>query len=431
MRWSRYLTDWRVALVASLAVVLLATPFVGWSGIAYGCVAGVLSWGSGLLARRKLGRESSGEGESPPENTPPGAVAAKPVEPPPPSFDTSDVGSLVEEMIYQSRYALLLRRQLISNLTRDQLERTKQALADGMAFLPEGDVVLQTADTIDGSGELEDGPGIAARGTVVHVGQVFVDRHQVTNRQYQQFVAAGGYEQMAIWQPEIWAGVLDFVDRTGCPGPRFWTDGNSPTGKEDHPVVGICWYEAAAYARWVGKRLLTDAEWVKAACWPVALGQNSHVQRRYPWGDAMDYEKANLWASGRSGTVSVQEFSDGVSVGGCYQFVGNVWEWTATNFTGANTTYGKLTLPVPMKSVRGGAFDTYFDNQATCQFQTGESLLARKHNVGFRLAVNAADLMLEPEAQPVPLQEPEPDHSAELTTPELTSAPVEAEEIHG
>ena len=54
--------------------------------------------------------------------------------------------------------------------------------------------------------------------------------------------------------------------------------------------------------------------------------------------------------------------------------------------------YPALALPVPMKSIRGGAFDTYFESQATCQFQSGENPLSRKHNIGFRLALGACDL---------------------------------------
>ena len=69
---------------------------------------------------------------------------------------------------------------------------------------------------------------------------------------------------------------------------------------------------------------------------------------------------------------------------------GNVWEWTSCGF-GRPDDYS-LTLAVPMKSIRGGAFDTYFENHATCNFQSGENPLGRKHNIGFRLAVGACDI---------------------------------------
>ena len=137
---------------------------------------------------------------------------------------------------------------------------------------------------------------------------------------------------MAIWDQEIWPAVLDFVDQTGHPGPRFWHNGRYPRGEDNHPVVGVSWYEAAAYARWVGKRLPTDAEWVKAGSWPVALAGHPLLQRRYPWGEAMDRGRANLWGSGPGRTVSVDQFPGGVSVGGVQQLIGNVWEWTADAF---------------------------------------------------------------------------------------------------
>ena len=82
--------------------------------------------------------------------------------------------------------------------------------------------------------------------------------------------------------------------------------------KKDHPVVGVSWYEAAAYARWAGKRLPTDAEWVKAGSWPASSRRRPRrSQRRYPWGDAMDRSRANLWGSGPKGTVPVTAFADG------------------------------------------------------------------------------------------------------------------------
>jgi iron(II)-dependent oxidoreductase len=108
----------------------------------------------------------------------------------------------------------------------------------------------------------------------------------------------------------------------------------------------------------------------------------------------MDIDRANLWGAGRADTVPVEEFAQGVSVGGIYQLIGNVWEWTRSDFRPLHFTDGHLITETPMKSIRGGAFDTYFDNQATCQFQSGEAAVARKRNIGFRCAIGVCDLML-------------------------------------
>ena len=201
---------------------------------------------------------------------------------------------------------------------------------------------------------------------------------------------------MAIWDPIVWPAVLDFLDATGQPGPRYWRDGRCPVGKENHPVVGICWYEAAAYARWIGKRLPSDAEWVKGACWPVHLGPTARLQRRFPWGNAMDRNRTNLWGSGPGTTTPVDDHAAGVSVGGVYQFIGNVWEWTTDDFHFAGDASIDPRDPHSasvMKTLRGGAFDTYFDHQATCQFASGDVPLARRHNVGFRCALGLCDLV--------------------------------------
>jgi iron(II)-dependent oxidoreductase len=198
---------------------------------------------------------------------------------------------------------------------------------------------------------------------------------------------------MAIRDPEVFPAVLDFDDQTGHPGPRFWRDGHYPRGEDHHPVVGVCWYEAAAYARWVGKRLPIDAEWVKAASWPVAIAGHPLLQRRYPWGEAVDRSRANLWDSGPGRTVPVDEFPSGVSVGGVQQMIGNVWEWTVDPLV-LDMDENETEPAAPranMKSLRGGAFDTYLDCQATCHFQSGDDVLARKHNIGFRCAISLCD----------------------------------------
>jgi iron(II)-dependent oxidoreductase len=123
----------------------------------------------------------------------------------------------------------------------------------------------------------------------------------------------------------------------------------------------------------------------------------------------MDRLKANLWGSGPGGTVAVREYEDGVSVGGIYQLIGNVWEWTRSDYSPGYFPPEEFIAESPLKSVRGGAFDTYFDNQAACQFQSGDVQMARRRNIGFRCALSVSDLSLYREAAPEELTEEEPE----------------------
>lgn len=295
------------------------------------------------------------------------------------------VQSFLDEMLTQSRYAILLRPQLVENLTPEQLERTRAAFTDAMCLVPEGDVLIRPERPFTAEAE-----GLHA-GKTLHLAPYFLDRFPVTNSQYRHFVTAGGYEHMDIWDREIWPAVLDFVDRTGHPGPRYWREGKFARGEGNQPVVGVSWYEAAAYARWVGKRLATDAEWVKAASWPVNIPGHPLLQRKYPWGESMDRSRANVWGSGPGRPVNVDEFSAGASVAGIQQLIGNVWEWTADPLP-IDQSQLQPGDKTNLKTLRGGAFDTYFYNQATCHFQSADWAMARKHNIGFRVAISLSDL---------------------------------------
>jgi|GEM_PF-3108923 formylglycine-generating enzyme required for sulfatase activity len=125
----------------------------------------------------------------------------------------------------------------------------------------------------------------------------YLDRFVVSNADYARFINDGGYSQVELWPQEIWPNVLQFVDSTGHTGPRFWIDGKPSKHQDDHPVVGVSWYEANAYARWVGKRLPVAAEWQHASSWCTAKDGRAG-NGRYPWSDSFDPSRYNTWFRG-------------------------------------------------------------------------------------------------------------------------------------
>jgi iron(II)-dependent oxidoreductase len=384
----------KTRMVVGIGILLVVMLGLGWLWAHPMPAAGLVVGFGYLLYRRTFRKRRAPKEPSAPPADAPKPVVSRSADP----TDPNNVVDLVERMLSQGRFTLLLRPQIAQNLSEEQLARARAALEDAMALVPDGEVTLSAQDEArdddePGANEYDYREETAGAGDqVIRVERFFLDRYPVTNRQFYEFVAGGGYEQLALWDEEIWPAVLDFVDETGHPGPRFWKDGAYPTRLGDHPVVGVSWYEANAFARWMGKRLPTEPEWVKAGSWPVSLSSNARVQRKYPWGDTMDRSRVNLWGSGHNGTISVEQLPEGVSVGGVYHLIGNVWEWTRGSFNAGIPQHHGLVLDVPMKSVRGGAFDTYLDNQATCQFQSGEVPMARKRNIGFRCGVGVCDL---------------------------------------
>ncbi|NNK62846.1 MAG: SUMF1/EgtB/PvdO family nonheme iron enzyme [Gemmatimonadetes bacterium] len=150
------------------------------------------------------------------------------------------------------------------------------------------------------------------------LGDFFMDIHEVTNREYKEFVDAGGYGDPACWtHPFVRDGqvlsfeeaVAGFVDQTGRPGPSGWEVGSYPDGDDDYPVGGINWYEAEAYACFVGKALPTVYHWYTAAD-PFS---SNHVV------PLSNYDGA--------GPAPVGQYA-GVTRDGVYDMAGNVREWT-------------------------------------------------------------------------------------------------------
>jgi gamma-glutamyl hercynylcysteine S-oxide synthase len=220
-------------------------------------------------------------------------------------------------------------------------------------------------------------------------------RYTVTNAEYQYFLDAGSYGNLELWPEEMWPDLVGFQDQTGQPGPRFWRHGRHDRRLAQHPVVGLSCYEAAAYAAWAGYRLPSEAEWQMAASWQIRSAANS--ARRYPWGDSLDLHRCNIRASGYGGTLPVDAYAAGAAPNGVQQLIGNVWEWTRSDFLCADRDGRTVVGDTRMNSIRGGAFDTYFAWQATASFRSGLAGLARHDNVGFRCAL---DLQTDPSPPP-------------------------------
>ena len=298
-------------------------------------------------------------------------------------------------LIRNRRYCRVLASESAMPFDDVSLACAWKAVEHEMALVPGGEIRLvnDIAITTGNGLELATNPD-----DLITVDSLYLDRDCVTNADYAKFVQSDGYSNPHHWPEEVLANVLQFVDSTGHPAPQHWSQGNPPADKLDHPVVGICWYEANAYATWVGKRLPTPDEWQRAGTWPKGQSGDG-TELRYPWGNAFDPSKANTWANGTGDTLPVRSLSAGNTPNGVRQLVGNVWEWVDAQFYPNAESGVSILLDQTMGEIRGGAFDTYFHSQATCQFRTGQPLLFRGLNVGFRCCVSANSLPVPADPQ--------------------------------
>ena len=302
---------------------------------------------------------------------------------PGPDFDPAPCESLdgdpLKRLFQQGRYNVILRDEAKWRAHPGGeaiFKEAKRKLEQRMALVPAGSVAIcNMLSAQPGSPEEE-----------IEVAPFLLDVHCVTNARFQKFADAGGYDALECWPEEIWPHLIELKDLTGQPSPRFWRNGRHDAALSDHPVVGVCWYEAQAYALWIGHRLPTEAEWQMAASWHIK--SSTDIMRRFPWGDAMDNTRCNVWSSRHGTTVPVEEYANGSAPNQVRQLVGNVWEWTDTEYTITDDLGRPIVGEMPMHVTRGGAFDTYFETQATSQFRTGQITLARTHNVGIRCAMD-------------------------------------------
>src|SRR5580698_5744692 len=213
----------------------------------------------------------------------------------------------------------------------------------------------------------------------------WIDKYEVTNRQFKTFVDQGGYQKREYWRVDFlrdgkhlsWEdAMLEFRDGAGRPGPKDWIQGEYPKGQDDFPVTGISWYEAAAYAEFAGKSLPTIYHWNRAAG---------------PFSAAYSVPLSNF---GGSGVLPVGS-KPGISPWGGYDMAGNVKEWI---WTGAQSE---------KRYVLGGAWDEpiymFIDPDAQSPF-------LRTSNIGFRCVK-----YIEPESIPKIAMDPMPSPRRDLS----------------
>jgi gamma-glutamyl hercynylcysteine S-oxide synthase len=228
----------------------------------------------------------------------------------------------------------------------------------------------------------------------VDVGPFWIGRAPVSNRQWQQFVADRGYDDPAWWSPRGWAHRTD----AGLDRPKFWTGSGTRMrfGLEeeiplDEPVQHVCFYEAEAFAAWSGARLPTEVEWEKACAWDPA----ARCRRTWPWGSAApSAELANLGGAGLR-PAPIGAYPQGASAYGVEQLIGDVWEWTSSDFTPwpgftpmIYRTYSEPFFGGDYKVLRGGSW-AVARSTIRPSFRNWDHPIRRQIFTGVRLAWDA------------------------------------------
>ncbi|HVS43423.1 MAG TPA: ergothioneine biosynthesis protein EgtB [Candidatus Dormibacteraeota bacterium] len=223
-----------------------------------------------------------------------------------------------------------------------------------------------------------------------------IGRFPVSCGQYIEFIEDGGYRR-----PELWGERgREWLAESGATAPKHWrhedggwlTDrfGHTVAVEPDRPVVHVCWHEADAYARWAGLRLPTEFEWEVAARWDPATGR----MRRHPWGDEPPTaEHANL-DQRLFGCAPIGAYPRGASALGCEQMIGDVWEWTSSDFLAypgfesfPYPEYSEVFFGGDYKVLRGASWAAR-PSVARAAFRNWDHPIRRQIFAGFRCAAD-------------------------------------------
>jgi len=318
-------------------------------------------------------------------------------------------------------YQPALRRSLPAG---PRLAADATAPGDDMVTIPAGPFLMgrddSSRDSGHDAGHDAQGPDAFAydneqRAHEVDLPAFRIDVTPVTNRAYRAFVNDGGYERRSLWGDEGWA----WRSEAGAVAPLYWLAPGeaAPEGAEvaagadverwrarrfgrvlaldpAEPVMHVSYWEARAYARWAGKRLPSEAEWEKAALWDPRAGRS----RRYPWGDELPGREG---AAPRAnvdqlafGPSRVGAYPAGVSAYGLHNLVGDVWEWTASDFTAypgfsayPYPEYSEIFFGDEYKVLRGGSWATR-PRLARGTFRNWDFPIRRQIFSGFRCAAD-------------------------------------------
>ena len=238
--------------------------------------------------------------------------------------------------------------------------RAAKALSTDMVHFPGGQVTIGTDDT--GAAYDNERPKHE-----VTLRPFLIDSAPVTNGRYLEFIDDGGYTRQELWSD----GGLRWLAGSKAAAPKYWErEGSTWTERvmdlsrvvdPARPVCHVCYYEAEAFSRWDGKRLPTEVEWEAAASWDPGR----HAAREFPWGEAIEGSRQANVDQLAFDTAPVGAFPANVSPAGCYGMIGDVWEWTSSDFTGypgfrsfPYREYSEEFFGTEYKVLRGGSWAT-------------------------------------------------------------------------
>lgn len=260
-------------------------------------------------------------------------------------------------------------------------------IPENMVLVPGGDYKLVSSD--------------APTTAEVNLQNYYIDKYEVSNKQYKVFIDEGGYLTKEYWKYLFvkdskklsWQEAMPlFRDRTGLPGPRSWTNQEYPQGKENHPVTDVSWYEAAAFAEFSGKRLPTVFQWEKAARNGIMTYRGFFM----PWGlvNGQKWEKNRANFGGKD-TAPVNSHKFGISPYGCYNMAGNITEWCLNAMTGGYATTGGSFADPAYMFFYYGPFPGFFSSRS----------------LGFRCVRNNVETATEQRAMYIDLEKRTPSYS--------------------